>query len=157
MLALDVGALARTVANIQDKRKKLDLEVNRQYRQKVLAMFKDVLQVSPQYSGEFVSNWDVVVGTEGLKTFRAWPAKGDKTVRDAGDATAVNYAYTRAKFALQHVTYRTPVYFVNASPLELESPFVTGNGAIEHLRNPSVISAWQNITAYLKDFHGAAS
>jgi hypothetical protein len=155
MLRIRADARAKNAATFTKLIKRVATEADKQYRQKVFYMFKDLLNVSPQYSGDFVSNWRLVVnGTEA--DYRVWPAKtghgkwdlAESRVFQKGDPDAVNFAFTRAKFVAFGINDK--VRFVNATPLGLTGTTVTDAQAVTlNLRPVNLINGGQRLLSYM--------
>lgn len=140
------------------------------YRKRVLAMYKDLLLITPQYSGDMVSNWDIQLEDSPERAYREWAEKEEFRLaheqrslveaiepHHAGEQDeAFMSAYMRGVQRMRYVTYYgQPVYFVNTAPLEINSPLIAGPDGIQKLREDGVISAWDSITSYLLERYGA--
>lgn len=140
---------------------KLNEAADKAYRQKVFYMFKELLNVSYQFSGDFVSNWRIITQAGEITPYKMWPGKldfssqhGHMEPHQAGDPEAINFAFTRAKFT--KFGARDRVYFVNATPLEFTGTTVTGpDGETRDLRPVNVIDDGVRIQSYLKARFGS--
>lgn len=169
MITVRADILARSIQSLNRRKTALVDEVNKQYRKKVYAIFKDLLQVWPQFSGDMTSNWQIVKSPSEEKAYKMWPEKfsaqaatgpaaynKDFAPHQAGDAAAVDFAFTRSKFV--PFTYKDKIHFVNATPLFIGDGTVTDLSGVKHdLRpvNTQIISDFDRISSYLKAKHGA--
>lgn len=156
MISLQIDRAA-TKAILARARAKVISNANRAYRQQVYRMFEDVLMVSPQFSGDFVSNWRIITAKGELGGYSPWSGKGDvatsQSPHRAGDPEAVTFARDRA--ARLPFTYKDKVYFVNDTPLVFTGTTVTGPDGITHnLRPENIIGAGVMIGSYLKAKYG---
>lgn len=149
---IDKSAVSRILGVI--KQRVVD-NANRDYRAKVYWMFEDLLLVSPQFSGDFVSNWRV--STSVPVGYAPLPEKSSVAVSQrphkAGDPEAVTYARDvsdRVPF-----TYKDIVYFVNETPLEFTPTTVTGpDGKMQNLRLENIIPGGVRLSSYLHTKYG---
>lgn len=168
MIVFRAETRAKNLEKIHHTKRRFEEELNRRYRKRVFAMFKDLLTVSPQYSGDFVSNWQLLPDTGSPKGYKEWRYKNQvlqgrkwtilgknsyEQASQAGDPEAINFAFTRAKFV--QFTYLQKVYFVNETPLEFTATTVTGNGVTHNLRPVNLISPPQQIISYLRSKYPA--
>jgi hypothetical protein len=107
------------------KKKQIADTADKQYRQNVLAVFKDGLEVSAQWSGDYVKNFHITKAIGG--DLKAYVDHGGEErvgqVHQAGDPEAVNFALTRAKF--QQFGYKDKVIMYNPAPLEFTGTTAT--------------------------------
>lgn len=172
MISIRADVLARAVQGLNRRKSALVDTANKAYRKKVFAIFQDLLQVWSQFSGDMVSNWQIVTSPSQEKPYKVWPEKlaaqepatmgADGRVErhfvphQAGDPDAVNFAFTRAKFV--QFTYKDKVHFVNMTPLHVGDGTVSDMEGVTHdLRpaNTQIISNFDLISSYLKAKHGA--
>lgn len=158
MISLQIDRAANK-AILARARAKVITNANRAYRQQVYRMFEDVLMISPQFSGDYASNWRIVTSQGELGGYLPWHRKGwVQTTHDlhkAGDPEAVTFARDRA--ARLPFTYKDKVYFVNDTPLEFTGTTVTGpDGTTRRLRPENIIGGGVMIASYLKAKYGGA-
>lgn len=159
---------AKNLEKISRFKKRFEEELNRKYRQRTLAMFKDLLQVSPQYSGDFVSNWHIMPDTSSPPGHKDWRYKnkvlagrknsmfGLTSYEEpfyAGHSEAINFAFTRAKFV--QYTYLQKVYFVNSTELEFTATTVSDGEETHTLRPVNQMSPPQMMFSYLRSKYPA--
>lgn len=160
MIFLRMDTRAKNLEAISRTKKRFEEALNRQYRKRVYAMFKDLLMVSPQYSGDFVSNWHVMPDTTTPKGYKEWREKlfvsslGVQQAKAMGDPAAINFALTRAKFV--QFTYLQKVYFINEAPLEFTATTVTADGVTHNLRPVNLMSPPQQMFSYLRSKYPAS-
>ncbi len=167
MIAINPAKLARAAANVAKLPGKVDEIANKKYRRVLMAMFKDLGKVTPQFSGDLASNWYIVKSGGKTVAYKRWPNKtGDKHlgrhtggVKDAGDPEALDYAYERAyRFVLNNVTYKDKVSFFNPTPLLIISPQIYDEtGHAVQMRNAEAIAAWRSISSFLKFKYGVST
>lgn len=168
MIAINAQALAKSIKNLQAVRKKVEEDADKQYRQKAYYLLEVAVKVSPQYSGEFASNWNIVVDGD-MPLFRPWPAKtagggvrveayqgadGAWTSREnphqAGDPEAVGSALARGAAKLRGVTRHHRLHLVNMSDLHTDGENMIGPDGKVHLRPVNVIPGKVRIEAYVQ-------
>jgi hypothetical protein len=157
MISLRVDAAANRNI-LQRARAKVEANTNRTFRAQVYRMFEDVLLVSPQFSGEYASNWRIVAESgEAGAAFTPWPGKGSVAVaqqpHQAGDPEAITFA--REQAARVPFNFRQKVFFVNETPLEFTATTVTGAGGTQNLRPENIIPGGVRISSYLKAKYGS--
>ncbi len=136
----------------------VEANANRVFRQQVYRMFEDVLNVSAQFSGDYVSNWRLATSRAELGGYQMWPGKTEKLLahegaHKAGDPEAILYARERA--ARLPFTYKEKVYMLNETPLEFTATTVTGaDGVTRKIRAENLIGAGQTIASYIKAKYG---
>lgn len=169
MISIRADVLARAVQGLNRRKSEMQDAANKVYRQKVFVMFKELLVVWPQFSGDTVSNWRIVKSPSEDPGYQEWPEKlaaqepatlgADGKIRrhyephQAGDADAVNFAFTRAKFV--KFTYRDKVHFLNLTPLHFGDGTVTDLQGVTHELRPvnmQIISNFDRVDNYLKAF-----
>lgn len=163
MITLRVDQRAKNIEKISRFKKRMEDELNKRYRKRVLAIFKDLLNVSPQYSGDFTSNWHLLPDTGSPAGYKEWRNK-NKVVAGrkntimglssyeealyAGHSEAINFAFTRAKFV--QYNYLQKVYFVNSTELEFTATTVSDNEETHALRPVNLMSPPQQMFSYLR-------
>jgi hypothetical protein len=144
-------ARAKNKAAMQRIRTWLHTGLSRNYSRKTYRIFQELLKVTPQYSGEFVSNW-VMSRSSQVGGVIPWASKGSGSVVEKGDPSAIFAASARAlgtKF-----DYRYPVYFVNPVPLSFTATTVTGTNT-QNLRGVNLLSPAIQVLSYIKFKYGA--
>lgn len=165
MITINADSLASSMAYVRKKGIEAKALALQQYRQKIMAMYVELLLVTPQYSSDMVSNWDIEVeGASGRDYVRSSEKEdfvfgegGHKAPHEAGDQDA---GFTASKMRglrrMQDITYYgQPVYFVNSAMLEIDTPLIIGPDGVQELRDSIVIFAWASITSYLQERYGA--
>jgi hypothetical protein len=168
MITVRTDILARSIEGLNRRKTALEDSANKQYRQKVYGLFKELLSIWPQFSGDTVSNWRIVKSPSEDPGYQEWPEKlaaqgltepaafnKNYEPHQAGDPTAVNFAFTRSKFV--QFTYKDKVHFVNATPLHFGDGTVSDLAGITHALRPAntqIISDFDRISTYLKAFAG---
>lgn len=119
----------RNARYFADARRKIDAEINKQFRKRVLAMFNDLLRSSPQWSGDFASNWRVNTTGSSQYVPNAWKGHTKPiAAKQMGDMDSIRGAISRAN--LVKFDYKTNVYFTNATPISFDEDrgLVFGDG-----------------------------
>lgn len=169
MIIFRADTRARNLQNISRMKKQFEEELNKQYRKRVFMMFADLLRVSPQYSGDFVSNWHIRPETSAIKGYTPWRNKGKviqgrkwslmgqnsyESALQAGHPEAVNFALTRSKFV--KFDYRQRVHFTNQTNIQIDATTVTADGVTHNLRPVNLMSPPQQIFSYLRSKYPAS-
>lgn len=168
MIAINATKLAASIKSLALVRKKVADTADASYRQKVYYLFERAVLVSPQFSGQFASNWTLAVDGD-MPVFRPWPGKYDTPYgrRDdphsgaaayrvqphqAGDPEAVGVALARGMRQLRGVTRANRIHMVNATDLEVDGSgqFMLGPDGKEKLRPENVIPTGTRIEVYVK-------
>lgn len=172
MISLNIDQLLQAQKIVRSKKTEVLAAADRQYRSKILAMYKEILLVAPQFSGDFVSNFDIetTINHKGKgsshspsRGYTPIAGKGSVAVSqqplNAGDTgTAYQSAYMRGVGRLRFVKHGQPVFFVNPTPITIDSPEVIGPaGDRRDLRDSMVITAWESIHSYLQAKYGSTS
>ena len=113
--------MARNKQKLDRFRSKLEDAANKKYMRVVRAMYRELVNVSPQYSGNFASNWQFQIDDNSVRGYQEWRNKDDGVKRSAGDSEAVDYALRRM-YSAGGFNYKQKVYFVNDTPLALQIP-----------------------------------
>lgn len=161
MFTLNVDSLIASRAAVKRKRQQVLDEADRQYRSLILKMYRTVLFVAPQYSSDFVSNFDIQTDSSPVRGYQMWPEKAGRDKKGgfllgaephhAGDGTpGLNSAYMRAVQRMRYVKYGQPVYFVNPTPIEIRPPQILGPDGPSKMRDQVAIDAWTSISSYLQ-------
>lgn len=133
---------------------KIRESADKQYRAKVLAVFKDGLEVSAQWSGDWVKNFHLRKrGDSDLKAYVEHDEGRIGEIHQAGDSEAVNFAFTRAKFV--QFGYKDKMVMYNPAPLVFTGTTVTGpEGETRKLRPENVIPGGVRLQTYLQQKYG---
>ncbi len=149
MISIKISTAALRKAN-----QRLVENANRRYRRIVYKAFDELLFVSPQYSGDFASNWKIVAGaSHGEPDYNEWPLKHSLDIKQhpaaAGDALAIGYA--RSQAVRVPFNYKDKVYFVNPTPLHFTETTVSGpDGKAMKLRPENLIPVGVMLNSYMK-------
>lgn len=163
MISIDANKLKMSLANLKRLRKTVQETGDGQFRQKLYYLFSETLKVSPQFSGDFVSNWRLVVDGN-LGSYKRWHQKDgmdkngrlasattSQNIHQAGDMEAITPTMARAVNALKGVTLKAKVHFINMTDLHtpdgvrMVSPTET-----MFLRPENVIPGPTRIESYIK-------
>lgn len=152
---------ANKVANL---RKKIDEALNKQFAKKVRKMFGDLVRVSPQWSGDFASNWKLSLTP--TATYSASAEKGNTprgSERVRVDMHSLYKPIYTANFV--KINYKQPVYFVNASPVAFVGNKAIGNsqpyaGAhyprVTKVRPENLVNGTVALASYIKSKYSQA-
>lgn len=159
MITINVDQLRQSAEVVRKRGLEAKAQALKEYRSRILAMYAELLRVSPQYSGDLVSNWDIQVEGAPERAYVEHPDKDQfgpfsgATPHHAGDeGEAFRSAYARGVNRLRYISYYgQPVYFVNPTILDLESPLIVGPDGVEQMRDGVVIQAWASISSYLQE------
>lgn len=165
MISINIGALRISQAKLQAARKTIIKRADAGYRQKLFYLIEAAARVSPQFSGDFASNWFLAVDGN-MPVYRPLPAKYgvgagmretesghyaySETPHKAGDPEAVQIALQRAAGVLAHVTLKNRVHLVNATELHTDGTRMIGPDGVEQLRGDNVIPGRVRIESYLR-------
>jgi hypothetical protein len=132
----------------QSAKSKIRSSASSYVRRKVLVVYKDVLNVSPQWSGNYAYNWTIETSHYGGGQYDPRFKKDPwftLTPKQAGDPEAIAAAMSWAKDVIEDIKWNTKVSLVNRSPIadEIES------GEIK-LRPENLIPGGMGIVAYIK-------
>lgn len=125
---IDIKVNSSTLNRFAKIKQRIVDDVNKQFRQRALIMFNDLVRHSPQWSGDFASNWHVHMDPSHY-TYEPSPSKGHTTkdsARQMGDMTAIRGTIVRANSVV--VDYTKPLYFTNATPIVFMGDLVFGAG-----------------------------
>ena len=104
---------------------RLEGKVTAEYRGAVAEMFADLVQVTPQWSGNLVSNWFIKIGDGRNPAYReipaysttwAGPGEANKGVQKMGNDPAVTATLVREMPKLDALRWNQKVTFVNRAP-----------------------------------------
>lgn len=172
MLTINIDSIIQSRKAIKAKKQEVVDAVNKQYRSEVLKRYRAVLFVAPQFSSDFVSNFDLETPDSPVRGYRVWPEKAEYFKTDhsaeleahhAGDDSAgLESAYMRGVQRMRYIEYAKlgsdgklrvgqPVYIVNPTPIEIAPPQIFGpDGKPRNMRDQSAITAWESISSHLQ-------
>jgi hypothetical protein len=94
--------------------------VTREYRKQVRLMFTDLLQATPQWSGNLVMNWQLVVGGQSRASAYSeqpnYAVAFGPFVQKMGSPEAINATLAREIQKVKQIRWNTRVAFVNVAP-----------------------------------------
>lgn len=130
-------------------RKAVDTNLNAQFKEKVEERFLTLVQVSPQWSGDLASNWQISLDGSAhySPTFKQQDWHKAQKVH-MGDPAAVDYALAAAK--LVEYTWKQKIYFANATPLTFGEKTVTGSGVTRVVRPENLIDGRVAMISYVR-------
>jgi len=161
MIAISHDRLRLSMKQVEASKQAVLKRGDAGYRQKLFYLFGLAVKVSPQFSGQFAANWNIVVDGN-MPVFKPWPGKyALETVQrhdgkhrlqphQAGDMEAVNSSTFRGLAQLKGVTLKSRVHFVNATELDTDGILMYGPDGVERLRPENVIPGHVRIEAYLR-------
>ena len=148
MITVDASKLKKAQETLIRLRSRLIQQINVSYKARVDKVFLDVLNVSPQWSGDYVANWFMVVAGQGLPGYVESPFKESESAKQKGDAAAVNYAYQASRSVSYN--YKQRITFYNPTPLYFTGTTVTDNfGTQVRLRVFNLLSPAQIVSSYI--------
>lgn len=167
MMNINVNAIQLTIKNLQKTQKKVIEKGDSAVRAKTWALWKELLAVSPQFSGDFVSNWFLSVdGNLGSYKMYQGKASMDAEMQDKngrisyrsvakqmGDEAAMTSVRMSGLSRLQTITMKSRIRFINLTDLystgrEMKSPRDT-----ETLRPENVIPGSVRIESHLRSMN----
>lgn len=161
MIGINVQKLQVSLKRLQQVRKKVEGDAAAIFRKKIYWAAELAVMVSPQFSGDFVSNWHVVVDGN-MPIYRQGGSEPEivavtnsqgKTVyrqnpKQAGD---LQYApMNRIASQLRGVTLKSNVHLVNASALDTDGKYMIGPDGKEKLRPVNIIPGALRIEQYVR-------
>lgn len=165
MIAVDVNKLRLSMAELQRRRQDVIKKGDEGYRQKVYYLIRLAAEVSPQFSGEFASNWFIAVDGN-MPVFKPWRNKMNlgagsseqkngqigyhTAARQRGDMEAITTTMARAAATLKQVTMKSSVHLVNATDLTTDGTHMTGPDGTVDLRPENIIPGNIRIESYLR-------
>lgn len=161
MIAINANALKLSMKRLQATREAVLKRGDGGFRQKLFYLFGLAVKVTPQFSGDMASNWNIVVDGD-MPVYRPWPGKFDVPVRrdgtgsyrlaphQAGDPEAVTTSMARGANQLKGVTMKSRVHFVNATDLSTDGTQMFGPDGVEQLRGVNIIPGSVRIETYLR-------
>jgi hypothetical protein len=166
MISIDTAKLKLSLKRLAEVRKNVSKEADKAYRQKIYYLLEAAVRVSPQFSGDFASNWAVVVDGN-MPVYR--PLAGKQTgmgsvsktngagavtysgvAHKAGDMEAVTIALARGASALNGVTAKSKIHLVNATELSTDGTRMTGPDGTVNLRPENLIPGRVRIESYVR-------
>ncbi len=168
MIVINAAALKLTLAKLQTTRKAIVKQGDEGFRQKIYYLFNALLKVSPQFSGEFVYNWNLAVNGD-LGSFRSYAGKaagdGSRSVTKsdgtvgyaaarhrAGDEEAMASPRARMTARLKGLKLGDKVHFINLTDMYVGSQGDTmiSPGETVNLRPENVIPGNVRIESYIR-------
>lgn len=167
MINIDVGNLRVGRDKLLALRKTVISSADDIYRRKLRYLGELALYVSPQFSGDFVSNWHFLVDGKAPPLYRPGGRDPDVVVHEdergrhsytqspkqAGDMEFIRPGLSRLIGQLRGVTVKSQVRLVNVSELETDGVRMmgpVGPGDVEVLRTENIIPGRVRIEQYLK-------
>ena len=96
---------------------------NISYQQLLRQAFTDLVNGTPQWSGDLAANWNFSIGQPD-ESYTETPMKYEAAVlhsryvpKSAGDQTAVRMSLARMEALIDKVSWRDRVHFTNATPI----------------------------------------
>jgi hypothetical protein len=164
---LEIRGLNAWKNKTEAAKRKIKSKATDYVRREVVKVFRTVLRESPQYSGDFVSNWHVITSYFGSSSYMRLPYKDflsnklDESgprfesyiplVRQVGHPEAIGLAMRRSQETIDNIKWNTKITIVNYAPIA--SDIATGNlnpayrPVHAHLEGQSFVS-------YIKQKHG---
>lgn len=163
MIGINLAKINISLAQLKALRKKVKEDADGIFRQKLYYLGEMAAYISPQFSGDFVSNWHIVVdgnmpiyreggrdpeirefvNSQGKRVYRQTP-------KEAGDLEFVRPTLSRFAAQLRGVTIHSNVHLVNASPLDTDGTNMTGPDGKVALRFENIIPGRVRIEQYLR-------
>lgn len=109
------SAIAKIKKQMQD-------ELDKQFSAKVRLMFRDLVKVTPQWSGNYAANW-YISEDPNFAGYTATVMKGHTRYEEAGqagDTRGTAPSINRSNFQSKKLNYTKPVYFINNTPTLFE-------------------------------------
>lgn len=141
--------MSLTTANLRGYMDRLDLtevrakkQVTDTYRRIIEAIFTDIVEHTPQFTGNLASGWQIVFGPHGVNptplytdeerkaSFESYRAGSGFEPYEYGDDPAVGYTLDRELAKLKDIRYNSIVKFVN--PVEYADDVDAGKGPNGH-------------------------
>lgn len=163
MITINTAALAKAIKNLGKVRKRVSDDADTRYRAKIYYMAELAAKVSPQWSGDFASNWNL--GINGSRpTYKKWaekdapgmnPRMNDNgtttyTHYQAGDYAAVATSLGRIKNQLRGVTRKDKISLINATTMYTDGTNMIETDGIERLRPENLIPGRVRIESYVR-------
>ena len=117
MAAVQITGLQALIRKNQMERLRAKAKITEGVRRVVAGVFKDVVTTTPQYSGNLVSNWQIVFGAWGAQ-YKPIAGYGIKTSTPymRGDNPAVSNTLDRELWKLDNLRWNSKVRIQNSAP-----------------------------------------
>ena len=164
MIAIDVAKLRLSMKELGRRKNQVMKAGVDGYRQKVYYLLEIAAKVSPQFTGDFASNWNVVVNGD-MPVYKPWADKVGGSVSPrmkdngqveyaahrAGDPQAVATSKSRGASQSKKITsMKDVVHLVNATDLDMTGRQMVGPDGAVDLRAVNLITNGQRIESYLR-------
>lgn len=164
MMSINVNAIQLTIKNLQKTQKKVIEKGDSAVRAKTWALWKELLAVSPQFSGDFVSNWFLSVDGN-LGAYKMYQGKAsmdaemqDKggrisyrsVARQMGDPGAIASVKMSGLSRLNGITMKSRIRFINLTDLYSTGKEMVSPRDREQLRPENVIPGGVRIESHLR-------
>lgn len=116
MISIHIYDASRSA--ISQIKKQLQDQIDEQFSARMRLMLRDLVKVSPQWSGDFASNW-VITDDPSYSGYTKAAMKGHTRLSEAGQAGDIRGtapAIARSNFQSKKLSYKKPAYFVNNAP-----------------------------------------
>lgn len=163
MITINADSLVQARELVRKKGIEAKAAALTQYRSYIMRLYRELLLITPQYSSDMVSNWDIETDLRPARNYVVWSEKElwtggqHEALHEAGDEDgAFRSAYARGLARMRDITYYgQPAYFVNPTLLSIDSPLIVGPDGVQQLRDDAVVAAWMSISSYLQARFGA--
>lgn len=163
MITINTAALAKSIKHLEKVRKRVSDDADTKFRAKVYYLAELAAKVSPQWSGDFASNWNIAVNGN-MPVYRKWaekdmpgvmPSQNDNgtfsyAMHQAGDYAAVATSLARVRNQLKGVTRKDRIHLVNATALYTDGTNMIGPDGTERLRPENLIPGGVRIESYVR-------
>lgn len=139
MVELDTSGIDAFLLQLDALQKSFNLQVNARYQHWIETIFTDIVELTPQWSGNLAANWyvgpDALSATESTIAAKAamWPLDIYAVPHERGDAEAVNVSL--ARMAEQKFNWAEQVYIYNpteiAPQVEAESIYIRPENKVD--------------------------
>lgn len=130
---LEIKNLNAWLAKTRAAKEKVKVKATEHVKSQVLRAFKVVLRESPQYSGDFASNWNIVTSAYGAPGYQETAYKGLledaalkygaqsdrylRMLRGPGHPDAIKTALSHATDVVASIKWNSKISFVNTAPI----------------------------------------
>lgn len=164
MISINANALKLTLAKLQTTRKSVVKQGDAGFRQKIYYLWDAALRVSPQFTGNFVSNWFLSVDGN-LGSYKPYQGTNGATMREksysnervykiaprqAGDMEAIISVRAAGLARLNGVTMKSRVRFINLTDMYTDGTSMISPRDAVPLRPENVVPGNQRIESYLR-------
>lgn len=164
MITVNLNKLRVSLEKLKAKRKQVSDTADGRFRQKIYYLAELAVRVSPQFSGEFASNWNLAIDGN-MPMFRPMAGGYDRVEarhlengqigyrlqpHKAGDPEAVGVALARIAGQLRGVTRHSQVHLVNATELHTDGTRMIGPDGTVNLRPENIIPGRVRIESYVR-------